>query len=93
MPRLLETEQTMHTERVYPQHDVPHIPKRHLSWFIQLLMVLAVVIVAGVVYGFWQTATIPMPSSEPAESLPAQGADNPPPPPSNEQSQTGSRSP
>jgi hypothetical protein len=81
----------MHTERIYPQHDVPHIPMRHLSWFSQLLMVLAVLIVAGVVYGFWQTAAIPLPPAEPVQSLPAQGLENPRPPPTNEESGTGVR--
>jgi hypothetical protein len=72
----------MHNQRIYPQYDAPQIPVRHMSWFVQMLMVLAVVIVAGLVYGFWQTAAIP---------LPAQGSDNPPLPPTNEESQTGSR--
>jgi hypothetical protein len=44
-----------------------------------------------VVYGFWRTAAIPVPPSEPVQSLPAQGSENAPPPPTNEQSQTGSR--
>jgi hypothetical protein len=87
----LVTELIMHTERIYPQHDVPHIPMRHLSWFNQLLMVLAVLIVAGVVYGFWQTAAIPLSPTEPVQSLPAQGLENPRPPPTNEDSETGSR--
>lgn len=83
--------QRIYPQRIYPQYDAPHIPMRHLSWFVQLLMVLAVLIVAGVVYGFWQTAAIPLFSTEPVQSLPAQGSDNPPPPPTNEESQTGSR--
>jgi hypothetical protein len=69
----------MATHRFPLHHDVPRIPIQHTSWFIQMLMVLAVLILAGVVYGFWGIAQAPSPTLE----LP--DAAKLPPPPTNEQ--------
>jgi hypothetical protein len=30
------------------------IPVSHMPWFMQMLMIFAVVALAGIVYGFWQ---------------------------------------
>jgi hypothetical protein len=74
----------MHTHRIYPDREL-HIPIRHQSWFIQLLMVLAVLILAGVVYGFWQISAPRAPGWQGSASDTEGSA------PVNEQSQTGSR--
>lgn len=78
----------MRTEPIHPQYDVPRIPMRHSSWFIQMLMVLAVLILAGVVYGFWQISRAPAPMLEPAP-----GPESTQMAPTNEESLTGSRTP
>lgn len=52
----------MTAHRISADHDAPRIPIRHTSWFIQMLMVLAVLIVAAVVYGFWNIAQAPSPT-------------------------------
>ena len=36
------------------QLDPPQIPIRRLPWFMQMLMIFAVVALAGIVFGFWQ---------------------------------------
>lgn len=68
----------MATHPLHADSDVPHIPMQHTSWFIHMLMALAVLILAGVVYGFWGVAQAPSPKLE----LP--DAAKLPPPPSNE---------
>jgi hypothetical protein len=58
------------------------IPKRHLPWFTQMLMVFAVLVLAAVVYGFWSMAAAPMPKLDvPAQDAPAQGEPSPKPAP------------
>jgi hypothetical protein len=37
---------------------------QHTSWFIHMLLALAVLILAGVVYGFWGIAQAPSPTLE-----------------------------
>ena len=75
----------MHTQRLYPDRDVARIPMRHGSWFVQLLMVLAVLCLAGMVYSFWQLSWKAPAYEAPASEQPAA--------PVNEQSLTGSREP
>jgi hypothetical protein len=38
------------------QLDRPYIPLAHTPWFVQMMMIFAVVALAGIVYGFWQIA-------------------------------------
>jgi hypothetical protein len=68
----------MPTHRTYADHDMPRIPMRHTSWFMHLLMALAVLILAGVVYGFWGISQAPSPA------LDVPDAAQLPPPPANE---------
>lgn len=81
--RRAETELIMHTERLYSERDLPRIPMRHGSWFVQLMMVLAVACLAGMVYSFWQLSWKAPAYEEPAAEQPTA--------PVNEQSLTGSR--
>jgi hypothetical protein len=34
--------------------SAPEIPVRRPPWFVQMMMIFAVVALAGIVYGFWQ---------------------------------------
>jgi hypothetical protein len=43
------------------------IPVTHMPWFMQMLMIFAVVALAGIVYGFWQISQ--------AESVPPAATD------------------
>ena len=70
----------MATQRI--PYDEPRIPMRHASWFIRLLTVLAVLILAGVVYGFWSIAKAPSPA--PTIEVPG-AAPQPQAPPTNDQ--------
>jgi hypothetical protein len=58
---------------------------RHGSWFVQLLMVLAVACLAGMVYSFWQLSWQAPPYEPPAPERSSA--------PVNEQSLTGAREP
>jgi flagellar basal body-associated protein FliL len=67
---------TTHTQQAYPPIE---IPKRHLPWFTSMLMAFAVLVLAGVVYSFWNMSSAPMPKLDvPAQDAPAQPA-NPAP--------------
>jgi hypothetical protein len=35
-------------------YDAPRIPMKSSSWFMQLMMALAALVLAGVVFGFWR---------------------------------------
>lgn len=49
------------------------IPVTHMPWFMQMLMIFAVVALAGIVYGFWQISQ--------AESVPPAATDTQQPEP------------
>ena len=53
------------------EDDRPSIPKRTTSWFVQLLMALAVLVLAALVYGFWRMAQAPSPNLELPDVAPA----------------------
>lgn len=42
------------------------IPRSHLSWFTDALLIFAVLTLIGIVYGFWQISQ-PSPTLEPSE--------------------------
>jgi flagellar basal body-associated protein FliL len=67
----------MAAHRIPVHYDAPRTPMRHASWFIQLLMLLAVLILAGVVYGFWGISQAPGPRLEVPDAAQPQ---TPPPP-------------
>jgi len=54
-------------------YSAPNIPKRAMPWFMQLMMVFAVLLVAGLVYSFWRMSLAPSPTLE----VPAQGTELP----------------
>jgi cytochrome oxidase assembly protein ShyY1 len=65
------------TNDLYPP---PEIPKRHTPWFIQVMVAFAVLVLAAVVYGFWQMGKMPartleLPTTEEPGRAPV---DNPP---------------
>jgi hypothetical protein len=64
------------TDHLYPAAE---IPKRHTPWFIQLMVAFAVLVLAAVVYGFWQMGKMPARTLElPTIEKPAAPANNPP---------------
>jgi hypothetical protein len=64
----------MQHDRAQVQYPEVRIPKRHLPWFVQLLTVFAVVLIAGMVYGFWRISMVPSPTVD----LPEQPTVTPP---------------
>jgi hypothetical protein len=68
----------MSAQRIAASHDAPQIPMRHGSWYMRLLLLMAALVVAAVVYSFYHMAQAPSPTLD----LPA-GAVEPatPPPP------------
>ena len=66
-----------HTNDLYPPAE---IPKRHTPWFIQLMVAFAVLVLAAVVYGFWQMGKMPARTLElpPMEEPARAPANNPP---------------
>jgi cytochrome oxidase assembly protein ShyY1 len=66
-----------HTDDFYPRAE---IPKRHTPWFTQLMVAFAVLVLAAVVYGFWQMGKMPARTLElPTVEEPARGPANNPP--------------
>ena len=61
----------MTTKHARLDPSAPHVPLAHTPWFIQLMVIFAVVALAGIVYGFWQ---ISQAESVPAESTEATGS-------------------
>jgi len=62
-----------HTNDLYPPAE---IPKRHMPWFIQLMVVFALLVLTVVVYAFWNMGKMPARTLElPAIERPA---NNPP---------------
>ena len=45
-----------HTNDIYPPAE---IPKRHMPWFIQLMVGFALLVLAAVGYAFWQMGKAP----------------------------------
>ncbi len=43
----------------FPQ---PRLPKEHTTWFIRMLIVLAVLLIAGIVYDFWRDSRVRAPT-------------------------------
>jgi hypothetical protein len=81
--RAIAWKPAMAANRTAVQYDAPRIPMRHASWFIRLLMLLAVLILAGVVYGFWGISQAPSPKLElPDAAQPQTPPPQTPPPPS-----------
>jgi len=67
----------LHTNDIYPPAE---IPKRHMPWFIQLMVGFALLVLAAVGYAFWQMGkaparTLELPTTERPDANPAS---NPP---------------
>lgn len=68
-----------HTNHLYPPAE---IPKRHMPWFTQLLVAFALLVLAAVIYAFWDMGKAParrlelpsleQPASGPANNAPAE---------------------
>jgi hypothetical protein len=66
-----------HTNDFYPPAE---IPKRHMPWFTQMLAAFALLVLAAVIYAFWNMGKMPARNLEvPALEQPANGPDNTPP--------------
>ena len=49
------------------------LPKRHMPWFVRLLLGIVAIVVTIVVYGFFKIAAAPMPKLEvPGQDQPAE---------------------
>ena len=51
----------MSAQRIAASHDAPQIPMRHGSWYMRLLLLMAALVVAAVVYSFYHMAQAPSP--------------------------------
>lgn len=59
----------IHRNSLYPPAE---IPKRHLPWFSRMMMAFAVIVLAAVIYAFFNMAAAPMPKLDvPAQEAPA----------------------
>lgn len=59
----------IHSSSLYPPAE---IPKRHLPWFARLMMAFAVIVLAALIYAFYNMAAAPMPKLDvPAQDAPA----------------------
>lgn len=66
-----------HTNDLYPPAD---IPKRHMPWFMQLMVAFAVLVLAAVAYAFWQMGKVPARTLElPMTDRPAVNPEGNPP--------------
>jgi hypothetical protein len=66
-----------HTNDFYPAAE---IPKRHMPWFTQMLMAFALLVLAAVIYAFWNMGKAPARTLEvPALEQPANGPGSNPP--------------
>lgn len=45
----------------YVRYSKPEIPKKHMAWFVKMLVAFAIVLALGVAYGFWRIANVPQP--------------------------------
>jgi hypothetical protein len=59
----------------YVRYSKPEIPKKHMAWFVKMLIAFAVLLGVGVAYGFFRISNVPAPSID----VPAQGNDVGPP--------------
>jgi hypothetical protein len=63
----------MATKHARIDPSAPEIPLRSTPWFLQLMMIFAVVALAGIVYGFWQISRAEaVPPSTPDVQQPAE---------------------
>ena len=66
-----------HTNDLYPPAE---IPKRHMPWFNQLLVAFALLVLAAVIYAFWDMGRAPARTLElPIMEQPASTPENTPP--------------
>jgi hypothetical protein len=63
----LEAPMSVRQARLDP--SAPSVPLARTPWFVQMMMIFAVLALVGIVYGFWQIAG--------AESVPPAGTDAP----------------
>jgi hypothetical protein len=64
-----------YSKSFYPPAE---IPKRHLPWFSRLMMAFAVVVLAALIYAFYNMAAAPMPKLDvPAQDAPARAPASP----------------